>query len=100
MQTFKNHQDAHLMIWEPSMKLRNEDDQARKKRDPQDNYDRRIIKFNLLDNLKCNVGDRVLGATIINGQASTYVIEEIIENRPSSISGFNYITARTTWGLT
>lgn len=73
---YENKKECHLMVWTTNPKQRNKDN---------------VIKFNIKNSLKVNEGD------VISDQMSKYHILEILENRPSSITGYNYVTALTKW---
>jgi len=73
---YKNQVEANLMIWETVPALRNVNNE---------------IKFNLKNEFTATEGDR-----IICGE-SVYTINEILENRKSSLTGYNYVTAIISW---
>lgn len=73
---YQNKKECHLMVWTTNPSQRNKDN---------------IIKFNIKDSVKVNEGD------VISDQMSKYHILEIIEVRPSDITGYNYVTALTKW---
>ncbi len=80
---YENQKECHLMIWEQDPNKRNVNNE---------------IKFNIPSTIKIEVGDQIRCRTG-GAKFSCYEITEIIEIKPSSISNFSYITAKTKWGL-
>lgn len=73
---YQNKKDCHLMVWTTNPNQRNKDN---------------VIKFNIKNTINTQVGD------VISEQMSKYHILEILEVRPSAITGYNYVTALTKW---
>lgn len=77
---YKNDfKECGMMVWEIDPKLRNTNN---------------VIKFNLKDNLELKIND-VISHHLGNNRFSNYRITEIIELKKSSLSGYNYYTAKT-----
>lgn len=76
-----NQKQAHLMIWEENPKKRNTNN---------------IIKFNLSKEFDLNIGDSILiGSEKM--PSGKYEIKEILEVRKSSLTGYNYCTAKISY---
>lgn len=78
---YENQKDCHLMVWEENPNKRNVNNE---------------IKFNIPKTTNVEVGDQIR-CKIGNGKHSCYEIQEILENRPSSLTKFNYVTAKVKW---
>lgn len=78
---YENKKDCYLMVWEENPNKRNVNNE---------------IKFNIPNSTVVEVGDRIK-CKIGSGKYSVYEIQEILESRPSSLSKFNYVTAKVKW---
>lgn len=78
---YHNTEDVHLMVWEENPKKRNVNN---------------VIKFNLPISCELKVNDRITTG-YRNAPKSEYAIDEIINIKPSSLSGYNYCTAKSTY---
>lgn len=83
MKRLENLKDCHLVIWETNPKKRNINN---------------IIKFYVPFGREVNVGDVITGSTI-NEMESQYTILQIIERRPASMIGREYISAATKFAF-
>lgn len=77
---YENQKDCYLMVWEKNPNKRNVNNE---------------IKFNIPTSTNVEVGDQIICE--MGGKKSCYEIQEILENRPSSLPKFNYVTAKTKW---
>lgn len=84
MKLLENTKGLHLMIWETNPRMRNKNN---------------VIKLNIDERYSLEVGDCIVGSYGDNDNPnfSGFKIDKIIESRKSSLSGMNYITAKTNW---
>lgn len=78
----ENTKQVHLMMWETNPNLRNYNNE---------------IKFYLSDGETPNEGDKIYTKT--GDKYSVFTITEITEIRKGSVSGMNYVTAKSSWGF-
>lgn len=83
MNNLQNKSNVHLMIWETDPTKRNINNE---------------IKFNLKEDIELVVGDKIR-CYLDQQKESVYTITEILETRKSSFSGYNYITAKSSWKI-
>ncbi|MCY7291361.1 MAG: hypothetical protein LH615_04180 [Ferruginibacter sp.] len=80
---YVNQKDCHLMIWEADSRKRNLNN---------------VITFSISEKHIVTVGDQISCSQ--GGQRNpVYEIVEVLESRKASISGMNYVTAKTKWFL-
>lgn len=80
---YLNTKEAHLMVWETNPQKRNINN---------------TIKFNISEKKEVSIGD-IIQCSLGSGKFSNYEIKEVLEIKPSSMSGMNYVTAKTNWFL-
>lgn len=72
--------EVHLMVWEENPKKRAKSQ----------------IKVNAKGSITLQAGDNIFTGSP-KQPTGCYTIDEIVETRPSSLTGFNYVTCNITW---